>query len=428
MANKVEQSTWQDHMNEAYDLWKDSENKDIATYEDMVTKTSRLHQIAVLLGTLNYQVCNGGFSQWVENGYAIQINHVIDALTEVGTPLALQVIEMISPLILYVDVTAENKGMIGNYWLDEGYEWVSEWVEEEVYDEATDEYVRDGYYEDVQEFVESEGRILAEQLDNKFYEINEAFEKEVSDWFNTNIEPVVEPETEKIMANEVKQTFKVGDRVRVNSGIVLNQEEGTVQYVDRPAPFEIAVQLDNRMQGRLDIFSQDELEMIEECIQVEPDILDQPTSEPETEPVESKFASGDRVKVNSRILLNQELGTVQYVKRTAPFGIAIQLDNRIRGKLNVFSLDELEMIEPDILDQPTSEPEAEEIVIQYVVQSITEHRNYWIDSSIENSLSEAQETIRWYRENNRLNRRYQLIERTITTLDKVLPDHLEAQP
>jgi ribosomal protein L7/L12 len=246
--------------------------------------------------------------------------------------------------------------------------------------------------------------------------------------------------------------------------------------------------------------------------------------QPETEPVESKFASGDRVKVNSRILLNQELGTVQYVKRTAPFGIAIQLDNRIRGKLNVFSQDELEMIEPDTLDQPASEPEtevantqtfdshwaeialliangkrikaikaiqgvfdvdmrtakdiaewdgdflilinemrayaiehgkiktikhfrketglglrestnifkaagimdkrqpepeAEEIVIQYVVQSITEHRNYWIDSSIEDSLSEAQETIRWYRQNNRLNRRYRLIERTITTLDKV---------
>jgi hypothetical protein len=150
--------------------------------------------------------------------------------------------------------------------------------------------------------------------------------------------------------------------------------------------------------------------------------------QPETEPVESKFKIGDRVKVNSGIVLNQEEGTVQYVDRPAPFEIAVQLDNRRQGRLDIFSQDELEMIEPDILDQPTSEPEAEEIVIQYVVQSITEHRNYWIDSSIENSLPEAQETIRWYRENNRLNRRYRLIERTITTLDKVLPDHLEAQP
>ena len=59
--------THQKLMNEAYDLWKSNDNW---SKEEFFEQLDRKHRIAVALGNMNYQVENGGFSQWIYNGYA----------------------------------------------------------------------------------------------------------------------------------------------------------------------------------------------------------------------------------------------------------------------------------------------------------------------------------------------------------------------
>lgn len=58
-------------MDEAYSLFERNENPvDEWGIEDLFDHLDYLHRVAVALGNLNYQVGNGGFSQWYFNGYA----------------------------------------------------------------------------------------------------------------------------------------------------------------------------------------------------------------------------------------------------------------------------------------------------------------------------------------------------------------------
>lgn len=50
---------------------------------------------AVVLGHLNYQVENGGFGQWLHNGYAEGSEFLLRALDNVGTTAAKQASEMV---------------------------------------------------------------------------------------------------------------------------------------------------------------------------------------------------------------------------------------------------------------------------------------------------------------------------------------------
>lgn len=53
-------------MNEFYDFWEKYEH---LPRLEVLKLMSELHQVAVKLGNLNYQVNNGGFSQWEFNEY-----------------------------------------------------------------------------------------------------------------------------------------------------------------------------------------------------------------------------------------------------------------------------------------------------------------------------------------------------------------------
>ncbi|MFA5176509.1 MAG: hypothetical protein WC413_04615 [Candidatus Nanoarchaeia archaeon] len=66
MAEEKE-SLHQQIMNEAYILWQI--NKDWDT-EEFFDHLNFIQRVAIALGNLNYQVGNGGFSQWKWNHYA----------------------------------------------------------------------------------------------------------------------------------------------------------------------------------------------------------------------------------------------------------------------------------------------------------------------------------------------------------------------
>jgi|GEM_PF-4112110 len=55
-------------------------------------------QVALMVTMLDAQVSTGGFRQWIDNGYAINAQALIDGLTEIGTPTACAVQELIIPM------------------------------------------------------------------------------------------------------------------------------------------------------------------------------------------------------------------------------------------------------------------------------------------------------------------------------------------
>ena len=96
---------------------------------------------AVALGNLNYQVHNGGWAQWIMNGYCVAFPHVIEALNAVGTEKAMKVkamVESMEDILLddVVDGTSTETGCMGTY------------LKDDATSEECPECMGDGYCED----------------------------------------------------------------------------------------------------------------------------------------------------------------------------------------------------------------------------------------------------------------------------------------
>ena len=73
-------------MNEFYNEWNNEENKGKGKW-DVLGEFSQAHQIAVAFGNFNYQVENGGLSQWICNGYFHDDAEKLTEFLEVGKEL-----------------------------------------------------------------------------------------------------------------------------------------------------------------------------------------------------------------------------------------------------------------------------------------------------------------------------------------------------
>jgi len=145
--------THQDLMDSAYDLYQKPENENWTAEEFIQNLPSQAHKDAVILGNLNYQVENGGFSQWWGNGYGKRDARYLtnSLLPAIGTPIAFNVQNLISKSIRLNRRIEEKESDLnsGNFRSDAAYE------EAEV---------------DLQRLQEEE-----DELDSKYYAINEQF-------------------------------------------------------------------------------------------------------------------------------------------------------------------------------------------------------------------------------------------------------------
>lgn len=82
----------QDLMTKAYEGYKSG-----MAYEDFIGTLDVQQRTAVLIGNLEYQVCNGGFHQWHDNGYSKEIDELLKTLKGMSTecPLASQVHDLV---------------------------------------------------------------------------------------------------------------------------------------------------------------------------------------------------------------------------------------------------------------------------------------------------------------------------------------------
>ena len=92
-------------MNEVYDYWQ--QNK--TSREEALDNFSELHKAAVQLGNLNYQVENGGFSQWHFNEYSDDLPDLLK-LCNKGIALNIKGFKLLkSLLIIFEDLPNPNK-------------------------------------------------------------------------------------------------------------------------------------------------------------------------------------------------------------------------------------------------------------------------------------------------------------------------------
>jgi len=131
---------WEELLEKAYNNRPQNES-----YEDFLDSLPTVERHAVLLGTMDGQVKNGGWKQWVGNGYATQLQMVLRVLKQMGTDSAQKVVGMLRKLAPYIDSEMENRGTFHRYWKN-----------------------GDGPDED-----------FLSALDDEYYALDEAFEKEV---------------------------------------------------------------------------------------------------------------------------------------------------------------------------------------------------------------------------------------------------------
>lgn len=127
----------QNLMDQAYAKW----DARTTNYNEFVDSLPKNERCAVLLGNMNYQVCNGGWIQWCDNGYCTELLALRKILLEMNT-------EMSNHIVVMLDKVAEtlkdevlhggvSKGFGGYYFAD------MEPEEEDCYECGGDGYIVD---------------------------------------------------------------------------------------------------------------------------------------------------------------------------------------------------------------------------------------------------------------------------------------------
>lgn len=142
-------------MNQAYDRWKDHPEW---SKEDFLDQLNGDEKIAVTTGNLNYQVCNGGFAQWYGNRYGTEETtwYLIRMLSQKSSGICMPATKTVIELLQeYSRLDFED--------------------EEEEEDEEEDySYLRS---HDRAVYCTIQNRL--DEMDTKFYEINDQFLIEV---------------------------------------------------------------------------------------------------------------------------------------------------------------------------------------------------------------------------------------------------------
>lgn len=160
------------YADKAFEIWK---NGDVECQFESAKQISQKHLDAIVAICFNGQVCNGGFCQWVDNGYASSsIEFLIDLLERMETKNSNKILRMVRQLAEYINVEKKNIGFGGNYW-----ENPCPYCNGEGFDTEDDEY------EECHE-CNGTGYIVPDldKMDDTYYEINEKWMEEVNDYLN----------------------------------------------------------------------------------------------------------------------------------------------------------------------------------------------------------------------------------------------------
>jgi len=132
----MDNSTMQALMDTAYEFWQ---SKKGLSKKDFWNSLDSKPKAAVAIGNLNYQVTNGGFTQWHYNGYSEAFDTIDFVCRQVGTANSLAVLKIVNEVMTELEELDEES-------------------------EGHDDYD------------------ALDALDSRFYAINEAFLEDVEAW------------------------------------------------------------------------------------------------------------------------------------------------------------------------------------------------------------------------------------------------------
>lgn len=138
---------WQSLVNVAYERWQPGNDLAGKSYEDFVGELPDIQARAVAFKNLNYQVHNGGFSQWHGNGYSSDSDIILESLENfLDTDAGEELLDLMR--IAYEDTISFFEGVkdeyveaarhIGASRLHDFQNQFMEMVEEKMYDELSD--------------------------------------------------------------------------------------------------------------------------------------------------------------------------------------------------------------------------------------------------------------------------------------------------
>ena len=103
----VERRPWDRLVNRAYQRVRTGDLRDVDRGE-FYRRLDPVQREAVLLGEMHSQVVNGGFPQWVGNGYAAWIDEVLAAVQQIRTAAATKVHEILEDVSLLAKQNVES--------------------------------------------------------------------------------------------------------------------------------------------------------------------------------------------------------------------------------------------------------------------------------------------------------------------------------
>jgi hypothetical protein len=106
-------------MDQAYKKYQANEEW---SYKEFVTSLDFKEKVAVLTGNFNYQVCNGGFMQWHDNGYSSEAGQMLIILEKYkkGNPAITKAIQLIQEAVDTIKNVANESSNRNRYsWGDE---------------------------------------------------------------------------------------------------------------------------------------------------------------------------------------------------------------------------------------------------------------------------------------------------------------------
>lgn len=92
----------QNLMDEVYNKWNTPECKSINRLEIINKFFTPKHKAAVQLGNMNYQVENGGWSQWHFNGYSEDLEDLIE-IAKKGVSIRLKNFKMLLEMLIKIN-------------------------------------------------------------------------------------------------------------------------------------------------------------------------------------------------------------------------------------------------------------------------------------------------------------------------------------
>jgi hypothetical protein len=126
---------------------------------------------------LHSQVCNGGFQQWMMNGYGKLAETTIAALEAIGSTNALTVAEMVEKVATEIEINGGNEDFI----------------------------------------YEPEFADFTDRLDAQYYEISDALQKEAEAYFEQELK-----NGEKLPETQIKKL--VFEKVKAETGLTINYD------------------------------------------------------------------------------------------------------------------------------------------------------------------------------------------------------------